>query len=198
MAIDTRAPAPFGASTDGRSVYRLAGTGVAIGAVALVFGLVGADAVPRAALAAPDARETPFLAIAGAMLAVVGLLVAGAAAARRPKDSAVLGLAAAAAALAFFATHKEWDAIRIMMIVMAWVAAVAAVLVRLPQTAQRVAVSVLVLFHFAGILTAITSPPETPWLTAQLWARIFRPHLEFCYVNNAYQFYSPQPGPANV
>src|SRR4051812_35684183 len=105
MATDARAPDPFGASADGRVGYRLAGTGVAIGAVALVLGLVGADAVTRAAVARPEARETPFLAIAGAMLAVVGLLVAGAAVARRPKDSAVLGLAAAAAALAFFATH---------------------------------------------------------------------------------------------
>src|SRR5262249_10838679 len=55
-----------------------------------------------------------------------------------------------------------------------------------------------VLYHFCGILSAITSPDPMPWLTAQLWTRVFRPHLEFCYVNNAYQFYSPQPGPAQV
>ena len=47
-----------------------------------------------------------------------------------------------------------------------------------------------------GLANAITSPPATPWLTTQTWVRLFRPHLEFCYVNNAYQFYSPQPGPA--
>jgi len=60
------------------------------------------------------------------------------------------------------------------------------------------AFSLLILYHFAGIGSAITSPPPTPWLTSQLWARVFRPHLEFSYVNNAYQFYSPQPGPAQV
>ena len=53
-------------------------------------------------------------------------------------------------------------------------------------------------YHFAGIISAITSPQPTPWLTGQLWARVFRPHLEFSYVNNAYQFYSPQPGPAEI
>jgi hypothetical protein len=81
---------------------------------------------------------------------------------------------------------------------MGWVAAAAAVIVLLPQNLQRVAVSLCVLYHFAGILSAITSPPPTPWMTAQVWARFFRPHLELCYVNNAYQFYSPQPGPAQV
>src|SRR3954469_14611740 len=35
-------------------------------------------------------------------------------------------------------------------------------------------------------------------MTSQLWTRFFRPHLEFSYVNNAYQFYSPQPGPAQI
>ena len=69
---------------------------------------------------------------------------------------------------------------------------------QLSPTGQRIAFSLLVLYHFAGIFSAITSPPPTPWLTGQFWARVFRPHLEFSYVNNAYQFYSPQPGPAQV
>jgi hypothetical protein len=75
---------------------------------------------------------------------------------------------------------------------------VAAALFLMSRTARLIAVSVLVLYHFAGVLSAITSPPPTPWLTSQAWVRLFRPHLEFCYVNNAYQFYSPEPGPANL
>jgi hypothetical protein len=78
------------------------------------------------------------------------------------------------------------------------VGAVAAILFTLSKTARQIAVSALVVFHFCGILSAITSPPATPWMTTQSWVRLFRPHLEFCYTNNAYQFYSPEPGPANI
>src|SRR5207249_11292956 len=136
--------------------------------------------------------------VAAAVTGVVGMLITGMAVARRPKDSVVLVLASATALLAYFGTHPNWDAIRLMMGVMAAVAAIAAGLIRAPQTVQRLAVSLFVLYHFCGILSAITSPHPMPWLTAQLWARVFRPWLEFCYVNNAYQFYSPQPGPAQV
>ena len=38
-------------------------------------------------------------------------------------------------------------------------AAIAAGLIRAPQTVQRLAVSLFVLYHFCGILSAITSPP---------------------------------------
>ena len=51
-------------------------------------------------------------------------------------------------------------------------------------------------FHFAGILSAITSPPPTPPVTDQYWRRVAREYLMFAYMNNAYQFYSPDPGPA--
>jgi hypothetical protein len=53
-----------------------------------------------------------------------------------------------------------------------------------------------VAYHFAGIMSAITSPPPTPWLTDQYWRRVSSPYLQFAYMNNAYQFYSPDPGPA--
>ncbi|HEX3150650.1 MAG TPA: hypothetical protein VHR66_21410 [Gemmataceae bacterium] len=51
-------------------------------------------------------------------------------------------------------------------------------------------------YHFAGILSAVTSPPPTPYLTDHYWKRVARPYLQFAYMNNAYQFYSPDPGPA--
>lgn len=159
-------------------------------------GLVGA-AVAAAGVAA-RLVYSPALDLAAAVAGVVGMVITGIAVARRPNDSVVLAIASVTALLAFFGTNPNWDAIRVMMGLMAAVAAVATLLLRLPQTVRRVAISLFVLYHFCGILSAITSPHPMPWLTAQLWSRVFRPHLEFCYVNNAYQFYSPQPGPAQV
>jgi hypothetical protein len=185
MAIDDRDPRGADGAP-GWVHYRTAGVGMAVAAVAAGVGWASA--------AAPD----QWPAVAAALLGVVGMLTAGYAVARRPKDSVTLGLAAAAALLGGLATNPAWDSIRLMQFVMAGTAAAAALIVRLPRTGQRVAFSLMVLYHFAGIVSAITSPPPTPWLTGQLWTRVFRPHLEFCYVNNAYQFYSPQPGPAQV
>jgi hypothetical protein len=200
MATDARAPGAPGPTPDGKAAYQLSFAGTAIAGAAALIGLIN------------QGRTEPGVATgAPVVVAVLGLLVSGWAVARRPKDSAVLGLAAATALLGYLATPGGWTALRtwsvppgawdgigIMMWVMFLVAGAAAVLLLLPRTLQRVAVSLFVLYHFAGILSAITSPPPTPWLTAQGWVRLFRPHLEFCYVNNAYQFYSPQPGPANI
>jgi hypothetical protein len=58
-------------------------------------------------------------------------------------------------------------------------------------------VSVLIVLHFGGICTAVMSAPPTPWLAGQVWIRIYRPYLEFMYLNNAYHFYAPEPGPAS-
>ena len=158
--------------------------GLAIGVLALGLGL-----------SSWSNPESPS-AVAAAILGVVGMLIGGYGVSRRPKDSITLLLAAATAVLGGFATNPAWDAIRLMQWVMAGTAAVCAVIILLPQTGQRVAFSLLVFYHFAGVLSAVTSPRPTPWMTSQLWSRVFRPHLEFSYMNNAYQFYSPQPGPA--
>src|SRR5262249_51727018 len=32
-------------------------------------------------------------------------------------------------------------------------------------------------------------PSPSPWLSTQIWTRIYRPYLEFLYLNNAYHFY---------
>jgi hypothetical protein len=40
--------------------------------------------------------------------------------------------------------------------------------------------------------------PPTPWLATVLWTRFYRPYLEFMYLNNAYHFYAPEPGPATL
>src|SRR5262249_36752789 len=54
------------------------------------------------------------------------------------------------------------------------------------------------LFHFGGILTAVTSTHPQSWVSGQLWNYIYRPYLQFVYLNNAYHFYSPEPGPASL
>jgi hypothetical protein len=37
-----------------------------------------------------------------------------------------------------------------------------------------------------------------PWLTIQAWGHVYRPYLGFLYLNNAYHFYSPEPGPPTL
>lgn len=184
MSIDARATDAAPAGARGAAALTAAGLGLA--------GLA-------AALNLLTETEEPGLAAAVAVtFAVLGLVTAGLGISRRPKNAGILALAAATALLAFFGVHAAWDSIRLAVGVAGWIAAFAAVVVLLPPVAQKAAVSLLLLYHFAGIVTAITSPPTTPWMTGQVWVRFFRPHLLFSYVNNAYQFYSPQPGPASL
>jgi hypothetical protein len=72
--------------------------------------------------------------------------------------------------------------------------------VLLPLVLRRTAILLLVLFHFGGILTAVFSVPppsgQACWMTSALWTYIYRPYLQFMYLNNAYHFYSPEPGAA--
>lgn len=71
---------------------------------------------------------------------------------------------------------------------------------RVGQVLSRTAVSLFIVFHFCGILTAINNVPlpngQPAWVANQLWTRVYRPYLTFFYLNNAYHFYSPEPGPA--
>ena len=76
--------------------------------------------------------------------------------------------------------------------------AVAALLFLLPRTIRRALVSLFIVLHFGGILTAVMTVPPTPWLANVLWTRFYRPYLEFMYLNNAYHFYAPEPGPATL
>jgi hypothetical protein len=120
----------------------------------------------------------------------------------REEAGALLVLGALASAFACFALYlgkdraAEWQSIRLLFGVMAFVALVAAPLVVVPQNVRRGVISLLILLHFGGILSAVLSTPPTPWIVAQLWTRIYRPYLEFMYLTNAYHFYAPDPGPA--
>lgn len=146
----------------------------------------------------------PTLPLGRAILLSLGLLSVGAGISIRPKSWAVLGTAAAAGFLAMQGMNppteidRGWDSIRLMTGVAATFAAVCAILVTLPRWLQRSIVSLLILVHFGGILTAVTSVPPQPWISNAVWTHFYRPYLEFMYLNNAYHFYSPDPGPATM
>jgi hypothetical protein len=131
-----------------------------------------------------------------------GMLAAAIAVVRSPNAVAVLGASALCASLAALGIAEEWDTIRLMLTVAATVAAGAALILLLPVALRRLAVSLLIVIHFCGILSATSNVPppgaNPPWLTMQVWTRFFRPYLNFVYLNNAYHFYSPEPGPATL
>ncbi|HEV3256311.1 MAG TPA: hypothetical protein VG013_05470 [Gemmataceae bacterium] len=102
------------------------------------------------------------------------------------------------ASVASVARVAGWDSGRLLLRVLAAVAGACAVVVLLPRVAQRAVVSFVILFHFGGILSAVTNVPPAPWISAQLWNCVYRPYLQFLYMNNAYHYYAPDPGPASM
>jgi hypothetical protein len=101
--------------------------------------------------------------------------------------------------LASEAFHKiPWDSAALLFRVSTVVAAVGAIVVLLPSVGRRIVISLFILFHFGGILTAVTAVTPYPWLSMQIWTTVYRPYLYFLWLNNAYHFYSPEPGPANL
>lgn len=92
----------------------------------------------------------------------------------------------------------RWEGSRMLLWALAAVAAAAAVLVLLPVIVQRIAISLLILFHFGGIFAAVTNIGVAPWWSQKLWLDVYRPYLQFMYLNNAYHYYSPDPGPPSL
>jgi hypothetical protein len=90
----------------------------------------------------------------------------------------------------------SWNTIRLLLTVFTGVGLVAAPLILASPAVRRWTVSVLLVMHFSGIAIATLSAPPTPFVIGQMWARLYRPYLEFMYLNNAYHFYAPEPGPA--
>jgi hypothetical protein len=144
---------------------------------------------------------------------VAGLALAGSAVSRRLRtagwaleerieSAALLAAAALAGLVAYAGCDEEWDSIRLLLGVLAAVALFGSLLVLLPRTPRRVVASLLLLFHFGGIATAVTAvtprDQPAPWLSMQLWTRVYRPYLTFMYLTNAYHFYSPDPGPPSL
>jgi hypothetical protein len=189
----------------------------------LIVGLAGAGLV-FAAFVAGLATGAPKQGFDGhwadgmrAFLCVVGAIVAGCAISMRPGWYGGWLCAAAAGLLGggfgppppagtewylapprnwYAGLPNSWDSIQLFFSVMGVAALIGAVWTRLPRKAIYLLIVAGMSYHFAGILSAITSPPPTPWLTDLWWSRVARPYLQFAYMNNAYQFYSPDPGPA--
>ena len=144
---------------------------------------------------------------------LVGLITAGVAVSLRLKtagqafeerleSAGVLAVGAFAALLAFLGMDKAWDSIQIALVALVLVALLGVVLVLLPTPARMIVVSVLALVHLGGMVTAAndtgTSNGGPPWVAQTLHQYFYRPYLEFMYLNNAYHFYSPEPGPPSV
>ncbi len=101
--------------------------------------------------------------------------------------------------LATVAKITRWDSARLLLRIMGILAAAGSVLVLLPAVLVRVVLSLAVLVHFGGILTAVTNVQgAAPWLSSMMWTHFYRPYLQFMYLNNAYHYYSPDPGPATL
>lgn len=110
----------------------------------------------------------------------------------------------ATGAVVMFLTYlavQGWDSMRLLFAVATGVVLVASLIVLLPLIGRKIAISVLMLAHFLGILTAVTAVPahgQMPWLPTYAWSQVYRPYLAFAYMNNAYHFYSPEPGPPTL
>ncbi len=152
-----------------------------------------------------------------ALIAVAGLIVAGSAASLRPgwfggwlcvAGTGFVGYGFGTPPVAgtewyllpvrswVAAVPNSWDSVQLFFGVAGLFGLIAALATRASRKVVLIGVLGWVGFHFLGIISAITSPPPSPWITDQYWQRIGRPYLHFAYLNNAYQFYSPDPGPA--
>jgi hypothetical protein len=90
----------------------------------------------------------------------------------------------------------DWDTIRLFLRVCTAVSLYAGSLVLVGKMLRRLMLSLLFTLHFMGIATAALSAPPSPLIVQHAWIRLFRPYLQFCYLNNAYHFYAPDPGPS--
>jgi hypothetical protein len=90
----------------------------------------------------------------------------------------------------------DFDTMRLFFAALCLALLVAAPLVAAARPLRRFLVSVLIVLHFGGIVTAVMSSPPGPWLASFFWERLYQPYLEFMYLINAYRFYSPDPSPA--
>lgn len=153
----------------------------------------------------PDLRnlssDTNFKAILRLILPAGAMVAAGIAVWLRPSHVGILTAACVTGLLARFGFHPAWDSARMLAGFGSIAAGGAAVLMALPQSYRRFAVSVLILVHFGSICAQVTGPPThgspAPWLTQAANVYVYRPYSQFVYLTNAYHFYSPEPGAAN-
>lgn len=65
-----------------------------------------------------------------------------------------------------------------------------------PRRGIKLAITLVLLFHFAALLSCVLAGGQ-PFVMKQLCA-FFRPYLRFMWLDNAYRFYAPEPGPTDV
>ena len=148
-----------------------------------------------------------FLLLAG------GVILAGVAVQRRLTDApgnfdarlesaALLASAAVVLLIAYLGMARDWDSAHIVLIGLLIITLAGSVLLLLPRPVMVGVVSVWLLYHFSGIFVACTNqdPSNTspPWLSNKAWEYGYRHYLGVLYLNNAYHFYSPDPGPADL
>lgn len=161
------------------------------------IGAVGIGAALLAVLIGQAAGPNDFLVSVRVILCVLGMFISGCALSMRPQWFASWLLAALTCLCAGFGFPASWDTFRFAAFVFSVVATAGALLAILPLFWRMTVAGLLVMLHFTGIFSAVTMPPPTPLITNQIWMVLFRPYLQFAYLNNAYQFYSPEPGPAS-
>jgi hypothetical protein len=163
------------------------------------FLLAGMICMLAGALTASTLAGTDWVWVPPVLLAAAGVLT-GSAVAISPRSSIVTGLAALVFLIGSFGfVACQWDSAVILFRILAVLGAFAALVVQLPAVWRKVIASVLIIVHFLGIFTAVsTVPPAAVWLCSFAWTYFYRPYLQFMYLNNAYHFYAPEPGPASL
>ena len=157
------------------------------------LGLAGAATILGLLAGGVDAVNTIRL-----FLVLVGSITAGFAVSFRPERWQVWLLGAATALLCVFGLPAHWDSFRLLFTVLASIGLLRSGLLALSPGKRIALISAFILFHFGGILMAVTAPYPYPWLVDQLFRRVYEPYLQFAYLRNAYHFYSPEPGPAAI
>src|SRR5262249_50830901 len=101
------------------------------------------------------------------------------------------------------AMDESWDSLRMALLVFTIAGLVGAGVVLLPRVGRRIAVTLLLLFHFGGILTAVTAVaphngPPLSYLQTASGSLVYLNYSQFAYLNIAYHSYSPDPGPPTL
>ena len=181
---------------DPRTALRVMAVGAGLCGLAALL-----DFVPLTESGGPAGLSTVRL-----LLVAVGALTVAGALSWRPDLWGLWLAAAGAAVLASVglpeARPGDWDSARLLARVLAGGAATGALLTAVSVRVRYALLSAFALFHFTGILTAVTWPPtggtQPPWVTSQAAGRVYVPYFKFLYLSNAYHFYSPEPGPASL
>jgi hypothetical protein len=119
---------------------------------------------------------------------------------RRVESAGLVAVYGLCGLVGFIGMRDEWFSGRIFFAFFVTATIGGSLLLLLPRLWRRLAVTVLVLLHFGGIVVASATSPTTngsqAWVPTQLWAHVYRPYLYAMYLTNAYHFYAPDPGSA--